>query len=250
MNNIVRIIKSKVVNYICFFIIIFWGLEVYSQDTQPIEIKNIPIRRTDQTPLQQLQNDLRNCIARLEKAKKTLVDLENRIKDNAYWDMRRDFLEADGKATEVKIRLDETFDAIKIQNDMQYLISMSQPNASIIITDIEIGNTGLSNSIIDAYGATLYSPRLRLLTPQILYEGLKTPSQNISFTVKIISYGAPTSTNAEYITEATLFAGNNRSLILTGMGDRSLSVYTPGIYRLEIWDDNICLGQKLFVIEK
>jgi len=119
------------------------------------------------------------------------------------------------------------------------------------IDRIEIGNEG--TAMIDDFGSTLYSYRMRYLKPKIFYTGFVN-GKPVTINYKIINPDGTLNYNSSYSTtfsgdgtSMTIFSGNN-STILKGWGNLTSSVYSSGTYRIEIWYNGICFASKYFTM--
>lgn len=143
---------------------------------------------------------------------------------------------------------------VETKNDeLKGILSKIQNAYPIIITKIELGNIDNNNNIINDYGSTLYSSSMRYLKPKFYYTSLLEQSKTLKLYMKIykpngaLFYNSAISTTYTSDTDASIYIGNNLAY-LSSWGNSEQSAYPVGTYRIEIWYNNVCLGQKSFYI--
>jgi len=140
--------------------------------------------------------------------------------------------------------------AEKTISDLKGTLSMAQLMYPIIINSIELENRGEK-----VKGSVLSSPQMRHLYPKIRYTSLLSQSKTITLKVKIYKPDGSLCFNplvsTSYTTSKDVSIGTSTGTAeLTSWGNEKKSVFSAGIYRIEIWYDNVCLGQKSFEILK
>ncbi len=116
------------------------------------------------------------------------------------------------------------------------------PEEKLTISDVTFANTTKNGSILDEYGQTLYSDKMRYLKPKISYSGLNS-SQRKTVYVKIIkpdgslSTGNSSPNGYSFSREITFLSGHNSYEVL-GWGSDNGGVYScGGTYTIEFWID-------------
>jgi hypothetical protein len=153
------------------------------------------------------------------------------------------------KRTEEVINLEDRFENLENRFD---LINSTYP---FKIEKIELGNVTQDGEIIDDYEDELHSSRMRFLKPKIYYTGfVSKDSINIyrrliyPNSVRNNSYFSHLTTYTYDEESVTINAGSDNDLTLTGYGHGNHSLHPSGLYRIEIWYNDICLGVKDFTI--
>ncbi len=121
----------------------------------------------------------------------------------------------------------------------------------IKITNIEIANVSHDGSIETDYGQTIYSKNTMYLTPRIQYIG--TQSKNITLKVKLYdTYGrlstGSTSPLGYTFQDSVHIYSYPDEITLSGFGNNEKGYWPAGLYRMEIWYNDVCLGTKTFRI--
>jgi len=95
---------------------------------------------------------------------------------------------------------------------------------------------------------------MRYLKPKIDYTSLCESSKTIELKIKIykpnglLDYNSSISTRYSTTSTITTYTGNN-SASLSSWGNSTESLYPAGWYRIELWFNDVCLGQKSFEIK-
>lgn len=134
-------------------------------------------------------------------------------------------------------------DGKKVYTAYPYISSGgSNYSNSLNITSAEFCNQDYDGNMLDDYGSTLYSSKMRYLKCKFYYNGLtSTTSKNIY--VKIYDPNGTLKTGSQSpdgytfkYDDRNLYSGSN-SLELLGYGNNTKSTYSAGTYRYEIWID-------------
>jgi serine/threonine protein kinase len=119
------------------------------------------------------------------------------------------------------------------------------------ITLIQLGNTNKDGTIIDNYGSTLYSSRLRYLTPQIYFENHSSSNTSYHFEIHYVDAWG----RMEYNTSSGKIPTSDRNIslyesskVLNGWGSDSGNTWRAGKWTIEIWNNGVCLGSQEFTI--
>lgn len=110
------------------------------------------------------------------------------------------------------------------------------------ISKIEFANVQKDGTIINNYGAALYSAGMRYLQPKMVYGGLIS-SQTKTVNIKVIKPDGTllsgTSSPAEYSQSfnITLSSGSANTYLLGSLGADNSSVYNAGVWKYEVWID-------------
>jgi len=145
-------------------------------------------------------------------------------------------------------RNDELSDKLSAQESKFYSLKSIFP---IHITSIEIGNTYYDGSI-ENYGNTIYSSYTMYLTPKITYTGVNT-GRTINLKIKwytpsgAISTGDSSPSGFSQQSSLYVYSGSNTET-LSGWGNKTKGHWRKGVYRIEIWYENVCLRAKTFTI--
>jgi hypothetical protein len=155
--------------------------------------------------------------------------------------------------TELSTTKQKLSDTETKNTELKSTLSKAQNVYPIIITKIELGNTDYNGNILTNYGNTLYSSSMRYLTTKIYYICLLDQSKQINIKIKIfnpdgsLKYSSSISTKYTRDTDVTVYQIGSEAY-LGGFGNSEQSTYSSGTYRIEIWYNDVCLGQKSFYI--
>lgn len=117
-------------------------------------------------------------------------------------------------------------------------------NGYIQIERVEFANLNRSSSVLNDYGAPIYSDEARLLKPRIVYKGCDEQSHSIRLSYKIIDPQGKMLSDPLFSPAGYTFAVNarvaawgegNQTINLEAWGSPDLSIYTAGDYVCEIW---------------
>ena len=134
------------------------------------------------------------------------------------------------------------------------LESSASSKAYMDILDIQFAN-GLDGKIINDYGTDLFSSDMRYLHAKIIYNGVADENKTVELYWKIVKsdgtifQGASSPEGYTFFNESTVYPGNNKSFFLSGWGNDTGGLFSPGTYRYEIWYNNTKLFSKKFEIK-
>lgn len=110
------------------------------------------------------------------------------------------------------------------------------------IYDIEFANMQSDGTIINDYGATLYSTDMRFLHPRIRYRGLESPkTETIKIKIinpqgELLAGGESVPAGFTQLCDVTFLWGpNNISYAIDGMGHHDFSSFSAGVWTYELW---------------
>lgn len=119
------------------------------------------------------------------------------------------------------------------------------------ITRISIGNAYQNDKIETDYGNSLYSSRTMYLKPKIYYYGYVSGTQQLKVKWYTpsgeIKRGNRSPTGYSQSESVYIYNGSN-DLTMRGWGGNDKGHWPSGIYRIEIWYDDMCLKSKTFTI--
>ena len=124
----------------------------------------------------------------------------------------------------------------------------------IVIKDIVFGNTDYDNNVLDNYGTSLYSSKMRYLRPKITYDLMNRDIEKVELSVKIIKpdgylmTGTSSPDGYTQKMERNVEYGNNNYLYLIGWGNKNGGTYVTGQYTYEIWYQGKMIKSKSFYI--
>ena len=113
------------------------------------------------------------------------------------------------------------------------------------ITGISFANTTFNNEVLSAYGSPLVSEDLRFLKSKIRYRSDR--DRKMDLTIKM--YDPDGSLFVDDTDTYSVHSGAGQELSLSGLGAKSRSIYAPGTYRYEIWDNGNRLFSRIFRVE-
>ena len=118
--------------------------------------------------------------------------------------------------------------------------NVKKATAYMYIKECKFANTTQDNKVIDDYGATLYSTKLKYLCPKIYYDGLSDDSNYRDLYIKVINpdgslrKGASSPAGYSYKENVWISSGKDNSAELGGWGNNDPN-YEKGTYTVEIW---------------
>ena len=122
----------------------------------------------------------------------------------------------------------------------------------LIITDIEIANVSYEGNVETNYGYSIYSYNTMYLKPRIKYSGLTSGYE----TLKIkwynpdgtIKRGTSSPIGFSQSESIYVYDGDYYIAELSGWGNSTKGHWKSGTYRIEIWNEDVCLKSKTFTI--
>lgn len=132
----------------------------------------------------------------------------------------------------------------------QQIYNEKQKRMPISVRDVKFANETYDSQIIDNYGSTLYSNRLRFLKPKITYTGRKTGTYNL--TEKIIRpdgsvlSGHTSPDNATQSFRIYSSSGINGQYEILSWGWDSPGNYEVGRWTFQIWYEDILIYSTTF----
>lgn len=184
--------------------------------------------------------------------KNNLDHAENRLSD-----ARDEISHNESKIKEQKERIRQLeSEQEKLKTDVANLNEFKENTAKtipLIISDISVGNTDSDGNIETDFGHAIYSGNTMYLTPRITYQGLS-PGKDITLYVKLyrpngeLSHSDTSPSGFSYSKEIRVNSGNDNTVRIGGWGNSSRGHWSSGIYRFEIWYNNMCLRSKTFSI--
>lgn len=167
--------------------------------------------------------------------------------NNKYDNLSHNYTSAKQNIEELTKKINEKDSIIKEYNDFKKSIE----NYPLIITEIEIGNNYYDGRVETMPGGYIYSSRSMYLAPKIKYVGLNQVYSTLK--VKIynsdgkLSQGSSSPYDCSYTYSIVINKGK-QEVTLSGWGNSSMGHWKKGAYRIEIWNNNQCLGVKNFII--
>jgi len=150
-------------------------------------------------------------------------------------------------------------EAVQKNNKLTATITEVQRTFPFIVTDIQFQNIDKKGNIINNYNERLFGKKINWLITKIDYNSLVDVSKDIAIRIKIFKPDGSLlknpkvstiySTNTLYINASP----GNRYVIINPWVNKGNSVFPSdkfkaGEYRVEVWYDDVCLGQKTFYI--
>lgn len=123
------------------------------------------------------------------------------------------------------------------------------------ITNVSFANQMKDGTIINDYGSTLYEGDIQYVAPKLYYNGLYSNNQNVSLYYKIFyptgSMMSGTSSPLCYTSKQDIVIkpGSN-TLVLSGYGSTSTTVYKEGEHKVEYWLDGEKIYETKFNVKK
>lgn len=142
---------------------------------------------------------------------------------------------------------------ISYKDSLRILESQFIILSPIYITNIDIANSYYDGKIETDFGKTIYSSNTMYLIPKITYTGINHGS---TINLKIKWYGPDgflrtgNSSPNGFTQQVSLYVYNGlNSVMLQGWGNKTKGLYWgKGMYRIEVWYENVCLRAKTFTI--
>lgn len=122
------------------------------------------------------------------------------------------------------------------------------------IQKVEFGNLDANGTVINAFGSLLYASDIRFLSPNLCYDGLANAPKSVTIYCKLYH---PTgqlmtvpSSPPHYSFSYTVRVqpGKNNTSRLVAWGSATESLYTPGVYRFEVWCEEAMIYQTCFTL--
>lgn len=158
--------------------------------------------------------------------------------------------------TELGKTKDDLASAQTTNSKLTGTISDIQHTFPFIVTGVNYKNTNKKGRIINNYNANLH--KIDWLTAQISYKSLLSESKNVELIIKIFMpkknqlWTNPKITS-DYTVKETAYIGTGTGNVTVNEWEKGKSNFPsdnlkPGRYRMEIWYNDVCLGQNLFTV--
>ena len=179
------------------------------------------------------------------------VDSLNNIAQNQesiISDLRSDLSSANSSLSSKKSELS------KVQKKLSNYQKVVGKHMPLIITDIDIANHYKDGTEETGFGGVIYSRNSMYIVPRINYMGIIEGTRK--FLIKLykpdgsLSTGAPsveTPKGYSYSDSGYIYEGKN-SRELSGWGNKNKGNWAKGVYKIEIWYNDMCLKSKSFTI--
>jgi len=137
-------------------------------------------------------------------------------------------------------------------NDLNGKLSKMQKVLPFKINEIEIGNCYDNDVMIDDCGSKLYASRMRYFVFEINYTSFLERSEEFTIYYRLYQpggslrcFGNSTTYSIDEGDENTIYTGNN-SMTLYSWGNDNTSIFSAGVYRIEIWCNGMCIKSDKF----
>lgn len=130
--------------------------------------------------------------------------------------------------------------------------SASVSEIPFLVTQLEVANTESNGTIIQDYGATIWSYKTKYLKPRITIKPIRS-SGTVDVYVKlykngVLSTGSSSPSGYSYAAKVNLNGQSSQVISLDGWGSSNSGHWVSGDYRFEIWYGNYCIGSKSFKV--
>ena len=168
------------------------------------------------------------------------------------------FKEIGGGNEQLKNKLNEVSDdneQLKKQNQsLKNSLTKIQDVYPFVVDKVEIGNVDYYRNPINNFGTTLYANNMRYLEVRVHYTSILEDTKYLKMFYKIYQ---PNGTLILQGTSKTYSNDNGETITIypgsdffnfPGWGNSTISTYSSGTYRIEIWYNNMCLKSTSFTL--
>jgi hypothetical protein len=114
-----------------------------------------------------------------------------------------------------------------------------------------LGNSNKNGTMIDDFGNTLYSSRIRYLNPKIYFQNHSKNNTSYHFEIHYVDAWGRMKYNTDSgeipTSESNIYLYENNK-VLAGWGNDDGGTWRAGKWIVEIWSNGVCLGSKKFTI--
>lgn len=122
----------------------------------------------------------------------------------------------------------------------------------LLITGVYIGNTDGKGNTETSFGGTIYSSSSMYITPRLDVYGLKNYTAALDIKLYdaygMLRQGTSSPIDATYSDTIRVKKGEYGTYTLSGWGSTKRGHWNSGKYRIEIWNNDICLSKHNFTI--
>ncbi|MBQ3237800.1 MAG: hypothetical protein IJA98_01860 [Bacteroidaceae bacterium] len=122
----------------------------------------------------------------------------------------------------------------------------------LLITGVYIGNTDEKGNTETSFGSTIYSSSSMYITPRLNVYGLKNYTAALDIKLYdaygMLRQGTSSPIDATYSDTIRVKKGEYGTYTLSGWGSTKRGNWNSGKYRIEIWNNDICLSKYNFTI--
>ena len=246
--------------------------------------ESVQVLRQTEVTLQEMKSTLEETQSELEETKFSLKKAQSALEearsasqkfqgtsgitDEQYQELeeklektKKEKQKTDENLQNVKKELEKTKDALtdaeKKSSKLEENILKTRRTFPFIVTNVQFKNTGKKGKIINDYDENLSG--IKCLTVQILYNSLLNEPKNVDLKIRIYKLNknelwVNSKDFSDYTIKTNVYIGAGEGKITLNEWEKKGKSIFPsdklksGRYRIEIWHDNVCLGQKTFTV--
>ncbi|MDR1159647.1 MAG: zinc ribbon domain-containing protein [Syntrophomonadaceae bacterium] len=140
------------------------------------------------------------------------------------------------------------------KQNLQRIYDDSKKLLMFTVDSVKVGNANSSNNWINQPGETLYADRIRYLNPVMYIDSQA--SATLTFFIKIISPSGTLMRNEAISPDGYSFSksknirqGNDLLVDFDGWGAGDHSMYEQGDWDVEVWYNDVCIGQTIVTLQ-